>query len=48
MGLLKINYDRLRNIYDNLQIEDGLIENIENEYEIKKSIEGNINNTNNK
>ena len=42
------NYDRLRNIYDNLQIEDGLIENIENEYEIKKSIEGNINNSNNK
>ena len=31
------NYDRLRNIYDNLHIENGLIENIENEYEIKNS-----------
>ena len=42
------NYDRLRNIYDNLQIENGLIENIENEYEINKSIVGNVNNANNK
>ena len=32
------NYERLRNIYDNLKIENGLIENIENEYDIKKSI----------
>ena len=32
------NYDGLRNIYDNLQIENGLIENIENEYEIKNTI----------
>ena len=39
------NYDRLRNIYDNLHIENGLIENIENEYEIKNSIIGNINNS---
>jgi len=31
------NYDRLRYIYDNLQIENGLIENIENEYEIQNS-----------
>ncbi len=31
------NYEGLRNIYDNLQIENGLIENIENEYEIKNS-----------
>ena len=31
------NYDRLRNIYDNLHIENGLIENIEKEYEIKNS-----------
>ena len=37
------NYDRLRNIYDNLQIENGLIENIENEYEIKNSIIGDNN-----
>ena len=37
------NYDRLRNIYDNLQIENGLIENIENEYEIKNTINENIN-----
>ena len=42
------NYDRLRNIYDNLQIENGLIENIENEYEIKNNIIGNMNNSNNK
>ena len=32
------NYNGLRNIYDNLQIENGLIENIENEYEIKNII----------
>ena len=32
------NYYGLRNIYDNLQIENGLIENIENEYEIKTTI----------
>ena len=32
------NYERLRNIYDNLKIENGLIENIENEYDIKNSI----------
>ena len=32
------NYERLRNIYDNLRIENGLIENIENEYDIKNSI----------
>ena len=32
------NYDRLRNIYDNLHIENGLIENIESEYEIKNNI----------
>ena len=38
------NYDRLRSIYDNLHIENGLIENIENEYDIKNSI---INNNNN-
>ena len=31
------NYDRLRNIYDNLHIENGLIENIEKEYKIKNS-----------
>ena len=37
------NYDRLRNIYDNLQIENGLIENIENEYEIKNTINENTN-----
>ena len=38
------NYDRLRSIYDNLHIENGLIENIENEYDIKNSI---INNNSN-
>ena len=42
------NYDGLRNIYDNLQIENGLIENIENEYEIKNIIlYENNNNANN-
>ena len=35
------NYDGLRNIYDNLQIENGLIENIENEYEIKMNLDKN-------
>ena len=41
------NYNGLRNIYDNLQIENGLIENIENEYEIKNIIlSENNNNTN--
>ena len=38
------NYDRLRNIYDNLHIENGLIENIENEYEIKNNVMSNANN----
>ena len=44
------NYDGLRNIYDNLQIENGLIENIENEYEKKNTLFENniISNTNNK
>ena len=37
------NYYDLRNIYDNLQIENGLIENIENEYEIKNSFEDSSN-----
>ena len=43
------NYEPLRIIYDNLQIENGLIENIENEYEIKNSISiSSTNNNNNK
>ena len=29
------NYDNLRNIYENLKIENALIENIENEYNLK-------------
>ena len=41
------NYDRLRNIYDNLHIENGLIENIESEYEIKNNIMVNPNASNN-
>ena len=41
------NYDRLRNIYDNLHIENGLIENIESEYEIKNNIMINPNASNN-
>ena len=41
------NYEGLRIIYDNLQIENGLLENIENEYEIKNIIIENNNNTNN-
>ena len=40
------NYDRLRNIYDNLHIENGLIENIESEYEIKNNIMVNPNASN--
>ena len=40
------NYESLRIIYDNLQIENGLIENIENEYEIKNSISTNNNKEN--
>ena len=40
------NYDRLRNIYDNLHIENGLIENIESEYEIKNNIMVNPNSSN--
>ena len=43
----KANYERLRIIYDNLQIENGLIENIENEFEIKNSISDNNNNNTN-
>ena len=38
------NYDGLRNIFDNLQIENGLIENIENEYEINNLIISDNNN----
>ena len=30
------NYDNLRNIYEKLKIENALIENIENEYNLKK------------
>ena len=30
------NYDNLRNIYEKLKIENALIENIENEYELKE------------
>ena len=30
------NYDNLRNIYDNLKIKNVLIDNIENEYDIKQ------------
>ena len=32
------NYDNLRNIYENLKIENALIENIENEYNLKNCI----------
>ena len=41
------NYERLRNIYDNLKIENGLIENIESEYDIRNSISVNVENLNN-
>ena len=42
------NYNGLRSIYDNLQIENGLIENIENEYEIKMDLDNNNKKANNK